>query len=68
MENGRKYFIQESILDIDERFGPAWEVRYCTEGSAESIFFASCGYADFGKENAETILKALAVMNAGETK
>ena len=67
MEKGRKYFIQESVLDIDERFGPAWEVRYYAEGSNGSVFFASCGYTDFGKNNAEIVLKALSLMD-DETK
>ncbi len=51
------YFIQESVLDIDERFGPAWEVRYNHEGI--SLFMASCGYGEQGKERAQFILSAL---------
>lgn len=60
MPQKRTYFIVRSELEVDPKFGPAWEVRYhLNDDRSRSFFFASCGPTEFGKENADIILKAL---------
>lgn len=61
MPQERTYFIVQSELEINSKFGPAWKVRYhLSDDDSRSFFFASCGSTELGKENADIILKALA--------